>query len=168
MTPKINVEHKIQSQGIQEISDYYFKQLKKLDQSHMEFYWNEENWDSIRCPNPSSISSSRYKVHFFSLEDSIAAFALFLFNDFDPVVHLLKIVVEKQFRHQHLAYNLLQQGIPLWVEEGKSGCFLEVESTNVGAIHLYEKCHFEKLNLSQHFYGTNKHCYKMFLNMSLN
>jgi len=55
---------------------------------------------------------------------------------------VLNLAVEPDFRRQHIASRLLEQGLRVAVAEGARRVFLEVRKTNQAALRLYERFGF--------------------------
>ena len=66
------------------------------------------------------------------------------------------ICVSPKFRRRGIAKALLNELIRVLKERGVCVLFLEVESTNTGAIALYEQNAFEKYSERKDYYGAGK------------
>lgn len=67
-------------------------------------------------------------------------------------VHITNIVSRKDKRNQKVASTLLERLIDIAKKESFHEITLEVSKTNIAAIKLYEKYHFQKLGFRKNYY----------------
>ena len=84
------------------------------------------------------------------LNNSIVGFACIWFSIDD--VHITNIVTHIQYRNQGIASKLLEAIISRVQDKPLT---LEVRSSNIVAIHLYEKYGFEKIGIRKNYYTHN-------------
>lgn len=65
---------------------------------------------------------------------------------------ITNVAVKEEYRRQNIADKLLDETILLGEKKGLSKIFLEVRSSNLAAIRLYEKHGFEKVGVRKNFY----------------
>jgi ribosomal-protein-alanine N-acetyltransferase len=70
-------------------------------------------------------------------------------------VHILNIAVHQDFRKIGLGEMLLRDCISLSKETGLKYAILEVRTSNIGAIKLYEKIGFRTMRLRKKYYSDN-------------
>ncbi|MGL4826512.1 MAG: ribosomal protein S18-alanine N-acetyltransferase [Vibrionaceae bacterium] len=84
--------------------------------------------------------------------DKVVAYALIIFNQATQIARLYSIAVDKEFKNQGIATNLLTQCEVYAVEKGYITMRLEVREDNTDAIALYRKLGFTKLRILIHYY----------------
>lgn len=62
------------------------------------------------------------------------------------------IAVDEPFRGQGIAQRLLEAALHEAARRGATLMFLEVRPGNIAALHLYEKCGFQKVGLRKNYY----------------
>ena len=98
----------------------------------------------------SSLESSSYINYIAFHGDKAIGYVSFL-----SVVNeaeLLKIVVDKDFRHMGIGYNLISTAINGLKAKGTEKVFLEVRADNLVAKRLYSSIGFCKINIRQKYY----------------
>ena len=122
--------------------------LKALDKNYFPTPWDDESWNSV-------ISGSAERL-IVTLEDEgvIRGFALFENSYVDSFAHLLKILINPDFRVKGLGNGLLTESIRVLESRGVKTFFLEVEEGNVAAIKLYENSGFKIVHKKKHFYSN--------------
>jgi ribosomal-protein-alanine acetyltransferase len=62
------------------------------------------------------------------------------------------LAVDEPFRGQGIAQHLLEAALHEATRRGAKLMFLEVRPDNIAALHLYEKCGFQKVGLRKNYY----------------
>jgi ribosomal protein S18 acetylase RimI-like enzyme len=125
-----------------------FEELSNLDQSEMKYSWNFEEWKNYYH----AIESGVLIFNPDNSQDIIGAI-LYKANRHDDVVHLLKIMVNSDYRRRGIAQSLLSRLKQLAVSSDKRSIYLEVEKTNLGAIKFYKQQGFQMLREVKGYYS---------------
>jgi len=133
-------------------------QWEALDE-YFPYPWTAEGWRDLYQ------QWDRHLVLHILESQKIIGLVLYGFNS-DETAHLYKIVVNPLYRKRGYAGMLLERSIEYLKSKSCKSVFLEVEDTNIAAHELYLKYHFENLHFARHFYGQNRHAYKMMLSIS--
>ena len=78
-------------------------------------------------------------------------------------IHITNIAVNKDFRKQGIASQLLEKLIETAKSKNTISLTLEVNCKNVAAIHLYEKYNFSRLGTRKKYYNGTDDAYIMTL-----
>ena len=106
----------------------------------------------------STLNENMYYYFIAKINDTVVGYlsAELLVDHFD----LLAIAVDKKFRRQNVATNLLNKLFNLCGELKITDIFLEVRQNNLSAISFYEKVGFEKISIRKNYYtDTNEDAY---------
>lgn len=106
----------------------------------------------------STLSQDTYYYFVAKANNTVVGYlaAELLVDHFD----LLAIAVDKKFRRQNFATNLLNKLFNLCQKMKISDIFLEVRQNNLSAISFYEKVAFEKISTRKNYYSdTNEDAY---------
>ena len=117
--------------------------LNNCLETDFDNFWTIQNLKS-EIENPNS------KCFVAKYENKIVGFASIWFSCDD--VHLMNIVTHKNFRNRGIAKKLLEHIISKVNEKPLT---LEVRSSNIAAITLYEKFGFEKVGIRKNYYTHN-------------
>ena len=79
------------------------------------------------------------------------------------IIHLMDIVVAKQYRQKNIASFLLNKIINLCSENNINELTLEVIEKNIPAIKLYKKFNFKVIGNRKNYYGVNNNAIIMTL-----
>lgn len=85
----------------------------------------------------------------------LVGFCLFRTLKGDPQAHLLKILVDPDFRGKKLGLKLLKLAKEILIKEGYKEIFLEVKANNEAAIKLYKKEGFKIVHKVSGYYGEH-------------
>lgn len=113
--------------------------------SDFDEFWNSSILES-ELKNPFS------KYIIARLNKKIVGFAGVI--DTVDQLEITNIVVKKDFRKKGIGNELLEQLIKLAKENGKDKITLEVNSTNLAAIKLYEKNGFKNVGFRRKYYNN--------------
>ena len=113
--------------------------------SDFDEFWNSSILES-ELKNPFS------KYIIARLNKKIVGFAGVI--DTVDQLEITNIVVKKDFRKKGIGNELLEQLIKLAKENGKGKITLEVNSTNLAAIKLYEKNGFKNVGFRRKYYNN--------------
>ena len=113
--------------------------------SDFDEFWNSSILES-ELKNP----FSQYIIA--KLNGKIVGFAGVI--DTVDQLEITNIVVKKDFRKKGIGNELLEQLIKLAKENGKDKITLEVNSTNLAAIKLYEKNGFKNVGFRRKYYNN--------------
>lgn len=132
-----------------EIFDMTMQELESISnilESHFDDFWNITTFKS-ELLNP----NSKYIVA--KLNNLIVGFAG-IWKSVDDI-HITNIVVNKNFRNQNIGSKLLSKLIEISkLEPNITSITLEVNSTNISAIKLYEKFGFKVVGLRKKYYNN--------------
>jgi ribosomal-protein-alanine N-acetyltransferase len=70
--------------------------------------------------------------------------------------YIYNVAVKKEYRRQQIGYQLMKELIRLAYHKGVTSLTLEVRSTNLPAIRLYESLGFEHTGIRKDFYSKPK------------
>lgn len=96
---------------------------------------------------------SKYVVARNDYEDVIGYLSML---DLDVEGEILRIAVKKQYRRKGVARQMITFLVDYLKERGYQKLYLEVRSSNVEAIGLYESLGFVKFNERRNYYGTGE------------
>lgn len=91
-------------------------------------------------------------IYVYKENDTVLGFIHILINY--EVVELLNIVVKEEYQNKHIATLLMDYMITA-LPKTCERIILEVESTNLKAIKLYNKFNFLKIGERKKYYGDN-------------
>ncbi len=121
------------------------KEISNNLTSDFDDFWNSNILES-ELKNPFS------KYIIARLETEVVGFAGVI--DTVDQMEITNIVVKKNFRKNGIGNALIQELIRLAKYNGKEEITLEVKSTNLVAIKLYEKNGFKKTGLRKKYYNN--------------
>ena len=99
-------------------------------------------------------SLNNHVVYVSEIEGVICGFSIF--SSVIDEAELLNIVVIPQYQGRSIGKGLLCHGITDLSQQDIKTCFLEVATSNTGAIHLYRKVGFTDIALRKNYYqGLN-------------
>lgn len=133
------------------------EEFYRLDQDFFPNPWSLDQWQQIDW--------GRHILGTILEEGELIGFCLASLPSDKEAAHLYKILTHRDFRYQGIGSRILGDLIERLKENEISAIYLEVESSNEGAISLYEKLGFKKLHLAKNFYGTERHAFKMLLDL---
>ena len=84
------------------------------------------------------------------------------------VMHLMDIVVAKEYRQKNIASILLKEIINICVENNINELTLEVSEKNIPAINLYKKFNFKEIGNRKNYYGVDNNAVIMTLYIDKN
>lgn len=132
--------------------------LKDLDLKHFPTPWDSASWDQV-------FSQGADRFILVDERDGVfPGFILFDFNVVDSFAHLLKILVNPEYRGLKIGKNLLNEAIRVLHERGIRSFFLEVEEENLVARNLYESMGFKVIHKKKQFYSNGSTAIIMSLN----
>ena len=136
------------------ISERHFKRVLEID-SQFKHAWKESSWTDF-------LKDQSFDLEILEKEQVPIGFSLFTLNPHLDEAHLIKIVIDKDFRGKGNGRALLEYSIGKYSEQLK--IFLEVHIENTAAIALYEGLGFERLNVVKGFYRDGGDALRMLLN----
>jgi ribosomal-protein-alanine N-acetyltransferase len=136
------------------VFERHFESVLEID-SQFKHTWEQSSWNEF-------LTNQSFDLEVLELGENSIGFSLFSLNPFQDEAHLLKIVIDNQFRGQGHGKALLQHAIKKYSDNLK--IFLEVHVENTAAIGLYESLGFERLNVVKRFYKNGGNALRMFLN----
>ena len=136
-------------QGPQAFSSSRALLLYELDQRFFPTPWSEESWFRL-------FEEHQRFLMLVKIEENIIGFSLFDLAPEDQFTHLLKIVINSEYRNQKLGFSLLKQSLEKLELENYKHFFLEVEESNLSAQKIYLECGFQKIHQKKDFYGQNR------------
>ena len=124
-----------------------------LDRAYFPWPWQEKDWRSLDFKNRHSL--------FLLLEgNEVIGFSLFEIFPLDKMVHLLKIVINSEYRANGLGKILLKKSLDYFAEDYQR-CFLEVATENNAAVRLYASMSFEVIHKKKKFYSDGSDAFAM-------
>ena len=79
------------------------------------------------------------------------------------IMHLMDIVVVKEYRQKNIASLLLNKIINICFENNITELTLEVSEKNIPAINLYKKFNFKEVGIRKNYYGVDNNAIIMTL-----
>jgi len=151
---------------IDAVSDDQIREVILIDQKHLNYFWNDYQWDDYikSYPSNSYLIMKKNEEHSSSV-DTITSFALFLHNDIEKSLHLLKIISVPNQRQKGLAKSLILEAIEWMKVRGDQKIFLEVATRNEPAIKLYQSLGFKTLIEKKRFYSDGSNALSMMLDI---
>lgn len=143
-------------QKINELGQKTWEDMVALDQKFLNYFWNDSQWSSFLESYPEKAYA---QVHY--VEDQLSSFSLYLLNDSEKSLHLLKVVTHPLKRGEGLASGFLNSAANFIGKGGK--IFLEVAHNNLKAIKVYEKAGFNKTRHIKKFYSDGSDALEMLL-----
>jgi ribosomal-protein-alanine N-acetyltransferase len=117
-----------------------------IENQAYEFPWTEGIFqDCLR---------NHYHCHVYELGNQIIAYTVMsLVVD---ECHLLNICVSEDFRNQGIGRHVIQSMLELARRLNMRTAFLEVRSSNTGAINLYDDLGFNEVGIRENYYPARK------------
>jgi [ribosomal protein S18]-alanine N-acetyltransferase len=131
------------------IQDDLLAQLYSLDSQFFPYPWDREQWEK-------TLKAYSWTLTLGIKDEQVVGFILGLGTPEDEVVHLVKILIEPQYRQQGLAEVLFLDQCTLWRDRGHKSVYLEVEERNQAASLFYFKQGFLMLRRLKDFYGQGR------------
>jgi ribosomal-protein-alanine N-acetyltransferase len=75
--------------------------------------------------------------------------------------HVISIAVLPQMRRTGIGLQLMNKALEEMVNQGASECFLEVRTSNIPAVSMYENQGFEKIKELRKYYSDNESAFLM-------
>ncbi len=120
-------------------------QLLALELQVTQFPWSEKaHQDGIEQGYPSLVLMNN---------DKLIGFVIF--NFYVDECHLLNLAIAPDYQGQGLAKVLLNKLFSIAAQEQMQQIILEVRSSNLAAIRLYQQQGFEKIGLRKNYYKGN-------------
>ncbi len=129
-------------------SQIIFLDLELQDQRWSKKIWSE-TWDDF----------AHFLLQVATLENQVVAFSLWTLPPVENVMHLLKVVVQDDYRRHGLAAKLFYQMLK---SNPSKGVYLEVQATNAHAVAFYQKLGLVIMTKTKNYYGAGQDAYKMF------
>lgn len=121
-----------------------FENIKDILQSDFDEFWNANILKS-------ELESENSKYIVAKENNEIVGFAGIIITPVDT--EITNIVTKKRNRKKGIGKSLLDKLIEMAKELKSETISLEVNEKNIIAIHLYEKCGFEKVGLRKKYYN---------------
>ena len=139
---------------LKELDQKSFEDMVGLDQNFLNYFWNDSQWISFieSYPNNAYVQLL-YQGHHLN------SFALYLRNEIEQSIHLLKVVTHPLERGKGIATGFLEDAFKFIGEGGK--VFLEVSIHNKNAISVYKKLGFETTREMKRFYSDGSDALEM-------
>ena len=130
----------------------------RIEKSSYKFPWSPGNFlEELRQPQ------SHFLVYTDDETDSIVA-GYIVFWDLKDETHILNVAVALDWRGLGMGKKLVSQAINHAYREKHKRVFLEVRTSNNGAIALYESMGFIKDHVKKSFYSDGEDAQFMMLN----
>lgn len=128
--------------------------LSDLDRQYFPTPWSLVSWQNL------FFEHDRLLVVIKS-DSLIIGLCLFDKSHADSFAHLLKILLDPQYRNFGLSKELLKVSMRILEKAGYTQFFLEVEENNMSAKRLYLATGFKVIHFKKDFYGANRNAYIM-------
>jgi ribosomal-protein-alanine N-acetyltransferase len=133
---------------VSELNSETLFSLKALDKNFFPTPWDNESWDQVLS------GPALRTIIVLEVSDQVIGFALFENSYVDSFAHLLKILINPEFRVKGMGKGLLNEALRILRDRGIKNFFLEVEEGNVSAIKIYESAGFKTVHKKKHFYSN--------------
>lgn len=128
------------------------RSIIELDQAFFPTPWTQSAWNESR--------NQDYVLLVLDIDTQtskrLVGFSLYRALKGDTQAHLLKILVDPEYRGKDFGSSLLKEGNELLKVKGFREVFLEVEDSNFEAVALYKKFNFEVIHKISDFYGKDQ------------
>ena len=127
--------------------------IQDCEKNGFNWPWNIEQWREVNWDH--------HNFYILEEQNSPIGFSLFQSLPGNDSCHLLKIFILPHLHGQGKGKFLLLRSLEKENGNGKSSCFLEVETQNSHAVMLYESLGFVKMREIKNFYknGAAALCY---------
>ncbi len=112
--------------------------------------WSSEQWEEVFSHN----NHNEHVLFLIKADGNFIGFCLFQLNNAIGFAHLLKIIINPNFQAQNYGRKLLETALTYLKVLCIKKFFLEVETTNTHAIHIYQRCGFKKIHEKKKFYSN--------------
>ncbi|MBC7539369.1 MAG: GNAT family N-acetyltransferase [Bacteriovorax sp.] len=123
--------------------------LSELDRQYFPTPWDLESWTHLFFGHDRLLIALK-------VDKEVIGFCLFDKSAADSFAHLLKILINPEYRNKGLSKKLLRAALINLETAGCSQFFLEVEEDNHAAQKLYSSAGFQIIHRKKDFYGTNR------------
>ncbi len=131
------------------------KKYRALDNDFFPIPWSETSWKGLI-----SNQNNYFLVH-LEIEKELVGFSLYLLSQHEKIAHLLKVVINPMHRKQGHANRLLETASSHLIKIGLESIYLEVETSNNGAIKHYESSGLCVIHTKPNFYGAGRDAFIM-------
>ncbi|MDR2039512.1 MAG: ribosomal protein S18-alanine N-acetyltransferase [Bacteroidales bacterium] len=107
------------------------------------------------------ISKAKGRFYVLRYEGKIMAYISLTFNQRTCLFRIYSIAVHPEGRGKNLAQQLIAKATEYAREKGAKAMTLEVKTTNLAAIRLYEKNGFTKTSVKHRYYTDGEDAYSM-------
>lgn len=126
----------------------HLEQIAEIHQQINPSPWSVEQWQTC-CENPLYLNWILEEQEQEQEQKQIVAFACYICAG--PEAELLNIGVTQSQQGKGLGEDLLRSSL-LLLPDTAEHCFLEVRRSNIPAINLYQKLHFESVAERKDYY----------------
>ncbi|TNF30828.1 MAG: GNAT family N-acetyltransferase [Deltaproteobacteria bacterium] len=126
-----------------------FKKIVELDQTEFSRPWSDASWMDV-------FEGETKQLFCLKRGDSLIGHTLWQLSKLEELAHLLKIQVAEEFKGQGHGYTLLIESENLLISNNFKKFYLEVESENTPAIHLYNKCSYLVVHSRKSYYDDGR------------
>ena len=123
-----------------------------MDREYMPFHWSQDEWLQL---------SQDHLLYLWKRGGEIIGLALFAASNLDEVAHLLKIVMNPDFRGTGETQQFWEAILNEWHIDSWSRIYLEVQENNLAAVNFYQKVGFKQLRRIPQFYSNGDAAYTM-------
>ena len=132
------------------INEKIFEQVIALDKKGLAYSWSRDSWKS-------SLKNAKNYTLFLATDlNYLSGFALYHTLLGDNQAHLLKFVVNDEYRGNGLAVSLFEYSKKELYKIGFEQIYLEVSKNNLRAINFYKKMNFQKIDEIKSFYSNGE------------
>lgn len=129
------------------------QEIIELDRDYFPIPWSENAWLEGHGRDYLLLGCFKENRSKGSSPYGLVGFCLFRTLVGDPQAHLLKILIDPDYRGQKLGLSLLRLAKETLKDQGFKEIFLEVKGSNVAAIKLYKKEGFQVVHKVSGYYG---------------
>lgn len=132
----------------------FINSVVQVDHTLFPFPWTVKQWNEA-FPLQENIFIAA------QIGNDLVGFCLFHYSKLEQMGHLLKIIVNPKYRKQNIALKMHDIAVQEIISRGGKFLYLEVETSNVSAIKLYEKLGYHNLTCKRGFYSTGTDAFAM-------
>lgn len=135
-------------------SIHFLNKIVKLDQEYFPWPWKLEQWEK-------QLENENTAISIAIENDKVFGFCLFSVSKIEKLGHLLKILIDPEFRGNGLAKLLHKAVTDSAMCQDVKSLYLEVSTKNLSAIRCYETLGYEILVLKKKYYSNGDDAFAM-------
>ena len=120
----------------------------RLDHSGFPFPWSFNQWENLLT------DFKNHMIITVRRDGLLIGFSLFKIDNHDKMAHLYKIIISNDYRKMGIGVQLLNESVRSLKHVNLESIYLEVQSDNLFAIKVYQKCGFLMIHRKKKFYSN--------------